>query len=530
MLTELYSTKEFIIANNLREVTEPILFEKGNIPTANGLLSTDIFGTSVKERKQNFAFIRLNGHFFNPFIYKMLKRMDRRFESITHGSKNYIIKDGELVEDEEKGQTGLEFIYENWEKLKFEKNNSVSRNERVDVLNYYKKDVIFTEYWIVIPAFYRDVNLQSASSGRVSRNEITDYYSKLIRLASMINSSNNFDFVLNSTRAKLQDTLVELYDLLKGKLEKKHGFIRKSLLGKSVDYGARSVISAPIFNAEKPEDLKINFHHTGVPLAQCCSLFTPFIVSWVKNFFRRELEMVKNKYPVMRKGQMEYIRLEDPEMYFNDEYIKKQIDRFVHSPADRFTKIELPVHKDDVVNGKPVYMAFKGRSIDGNPDNPINKSPLINRPATWTDILFQAAVDVTADKHVYITRYPLLDYFGSFPNKITVLSTHDTMPIYIGSKLYKHYPKINTNENIDNVSISFIDTVSFSNLYLQGLGGDYDGDQITIKGVYSQEANQEAERLLYAKTHILNVYGANMRSTTNEGVQTLYMLTRFVDS
>ena len=35
LLTELYSTKEFIIANNLKEVTEPILFEKGNIPTAN---------------------------------------------------------------------------------------------------------------------------------------------------------------------------------------------------------------------------------------------------------------------------------------------------------------------------------------------------------------------------------------------------------------------------------------------------------------------------------------------------------------
>ena len=529
MLTELYSTKDFILANNLREVTEPILFEKGNIPTVNGLLSTDIFGTSVKERKLNFAFIRLNGHFFNPFIYKMLKRMDRRFESIVHGSKSYIIKNGELVEDEEKGQTGLEFLYENWEKIKFEKNNSVSRNERIDVLKYYKKDVIFTEFWIVIPAFYRDVNLQSASSGKVSRNEITDYYSKLIRLASMINSSNNFDFVLNSTRAKLQVTLVELYDLLKGKLEKKHGFIRKSLLGKSVDYGARSVISAPIFEAEKPEDLKINFYHTGVPLAQCCSLFTPFIVSWVKNFFRRELEMVKNKYPVMRNGQLEYVRLEDPEMYFNDEYIKKQIDRFVHSPADRFTKIELPVHKDDVVEGKKIYLAFKGRSNTGDPNDPINTSPLVKRAATWTDILYQAAVDVTSDKHVYITRYPLLDYFGTFPNKITVLSTHDTMPMYIGSKVYKHYPKINTKENIDNISISFIDTVSFSNLYLQGLGGDYDGDQITIKGVYSQEANQEAEKLLYAKTHILNVYGSNMRSTTNEGVQTLYMLTRFAD-
>ena len=54
-----------------------------------------------------------------------------------------------------------------------------------------------------------------------------------------------------------------------------------------------------------------------------------------------------------------------------------------------------------------------------------------------------------------------------------------------------------------------------------------DGDQVTLKGVYSQEANQEAEKLLMSKSHILNIYGQNMRRTTNEGVQTLYMLTKF---
>ena len=32
-----------------------------------------------------------------------------------------------------------------------------------------------------------------------------------------------------------------------------------------------------------------------------------------------------------------------------------------------------------------------------------------------------------------------------------------------------------------------------------------------------------------SKSHILNIYGQNMRKTTNEGVQTLYMLTKTED-
>lgn len=50
---------------------------------------------------------------------------------------------------------------------------------------------------------------------------------------------------------------------------------------------------------------------------------------------------------------------------------------------------------------------------------------------------------------------------------------------------------------------------------------------ITCKGLFSQEANQEADKILRSKSHILNVYGENMRQTTNEGIQTIYMMTRF---
>lgn len=469
MLIDLYDTSEFIKVNKLEEVTDPVLFIKGSIASPDGLLSTDIFGTSTNERKTTYAYIDLHGHFFHPFIYKVLKRMNRAFEHIVHSTRKYIIKDGQLVEDEN-GETGLTFIYNNWDKLNFEKNNSLMRNERIDLLTAYKKNTIFTKYWIVIPAFYRDVNFQSLDKGKPSHNQINDMYAKLIRLASMIQNGNNFDFVLDSTKAKIQEQLVEIYDFIKGKLEKKQGMIRKNLLGKSIDAGSRTVISAPTFHANSYKEMNIDFYHTGVPLSQCCALFNPFITQWIKNFFRREFETSGKQYPVKTKdGKIELVELKDPELYFNDDFIKKKIDEFVYSYSDRFKPIELPT-----TNKQPLYFSFAGRIYDKN--NPEDESNIINRPATWCDILYQAAVDVTSDKMILVTRYPVTDYFSSFPSQITVLSTKNTIPVYINDRVYPNYPLIDLTKSKTDVSISFLDTLVMSNLYLKGLGGDYDGD------------------------------------------------------
>jgi hypothetical protein len=471
MELDLIPTRKFIIVNDLREVTDPVLFDRGSVPTVGGLLSTDIFGVSVQDRKDNWAFIRLNGHFLHPFIFKLLKRMNRNFDSLVSGSKQYKIESGKLIESED-GESGLEFLYDNWEKLNFEKNNSMMRNERIDVLRAFDKDTLFTEFWIVAPAFYRDVNLQSSSSGKVSHHEINDKYSKLIRQAAALRQSTNFDFEMNATRAKIQSILVEIYDLSKSKIEKKHGLIRRSLLGKSIDYGARAVISAPVFKANRPGDLQVDFRHCGVPVATCCSLFTPFIITWVKSFFQREIERLGNRFPVVnKKGETKYVTLKDPETYFTEDYIKKQIDRFIFSYSDRFEPITLPIEPDpDFPNG--INMSFIGRFASS--DKPETESPLHQRAATWCDLLYQAAVDVTSDKMVWVTRYPLLDYFGIFPSKVAVLSTHQTIPMFIGGKLYPNYPLVDLEMPKEKVSVFFIDTVTMSNLYLHGLGGDYD--------------------------------------------------------
>lgn len=56
---------------------------------------------------------------------------------------------------------------------------------------------------------------------------------------------------------------------------------------------------------------------------------------------------------------------------------------------------------------------------------------------------------------------------------------------------------------------------------------DHDGDQITSKILFSKEANMEAEEIMYSKSNILTIDGESIRKIGNEGIQTLYTLTRF---
>lgn len=51
-------------------------------------------------------------------------------------------------------------------------------------------------------------------------------------------------------------------------------------------------------------------------------------------------------------------------------------------------------------------------------------------------------------------------------------------------------------------------------------------DQVTVKPVYSAEANAEAERIIKEKSNFLTVTGRNIRSSSNEVIQTLYQMTK----
>ena len=517
--------ERFVALNGLKEVTNSVSFERGMIPTSDGLFSTEIFGMSVTDRKSTYAYIDLKKHFLNPKAYITLKALNRNFEHLIYGTKNFRIEDGVLVVDPN-GDTGIDFLYKNWDKINFKKNDSNKRNVRITMLENNKKNVIFLSKWVVIPAFYRDVNLQS-TAGRTKIPEINDRYNQIIRNVGMMESANNFDFMMRSIEGKIQDLLVEIYNMLKSKIEKKNGYMRKSVLAKSVDYCVRTTITATPYHTNPYQEQNINFFHTGVPLGQCCTLFTPFVLWWLRRYFKGRLEDNADRFPVkLEDGTRVYVRLENPTTFYNDEYLEKQMERWIENPSSRYDKIEVPIQKEYVEKYKlkPTYLSLFGyNTADTTMQKDENR---IERPLTWTDVLYMACVDVTSDKHVVVTRYPMLDYLGTFISRITVISTRKTTPMIINDHLYPNYPIVQVGKT-GNLDSDFIDSLKFSATYLNGLDGDFDGDQVTTKGIFSQEANEEAEQKMMAKTNLITINGGIIRSIGNEAIQTLFTMTRF---
>ena len=320
MKIDLFNIEEFVDINELQEVKSAVLFQRGDIPHPEGLISNEIFGITTKSRKETFAYIDLHGYFFVPHVYKVLKRLYRNIEKIINGELYVSIgEDGRLVKDEN-GETGLEFIYNNWDKIQWalDDTDSGMKKERLNLVKTLPKNEIFSRYAIVIPAFYRDI--KSTSSGGEVDN-INNLYGKLIRTASLVKEKDLFSFQFNMVNYNIQNTLVDIYDFFKHKLEKKQGLLRKYLLGRNVDYCTRSVITAPNFHANRPDDLMTDFRHANLPISQVCSLCFPFVMAWVKKFFEREVFDVKNSkiiYDPVTDTVDDTEELKNPESYLTD--------------------------------------------------------------------------------------------------------------------------------------------------------------------------------------------------------------------
>ena len=117
--------------------------------------------------------------------------------------------------------------------------------------------------------------------------------------------------------------------------------------------------------------------------------------------------------------------------------------------------------------------------------------PILDRPMTWCDLFFICAQEFIDDKVVLLTRFPIDSFYNQFPQKIRISTTNKTEPMIIRDKFIKHYPMIREEDIGSNTSTMFIDSVQFSNAHLESIGGDYDGDTVSDKGVYSVEANEE---------------------------------------
>lgn len=519
----LLDVDDFVKKNNLVEITNPVIFDTSSNPTSDGLLSNTIFGITKESRASTFAYISLKKKFLQPLVYRIWSKVDSKIKSVIHGIGTYSIdKSGNIVEDP-KGDNGIDFLRKNLDKIKFRETDSIKRERYIKFLNDNRKN-FFTDKLIVIPPFFRDIKVDG---GKISVGDINKLYINIMVSASAIGDSTEYGFSIGkSVEGRLQEGLIEIYKWFgtgtdsnpNGGLPGKFGVIRRANLSKTTDYATRLVMSAPKLDVENIEDIRADFDYSVLPMTSAAANFFPFVIFHMRRFFENEF-IGDTKYPIINKdGSIIYGEIEDYQIQFSDEMLKKELDRFIHGYSDRFRPVKVLCR----VKGKQEYLELKWKGFYKEPDV---KALQKERPLTWCDIIYMACEEAVKDRMILITRYPIDTFYNEFATKIRLSSTIETEEAVFNDVVYTHYPKIRKEDIGKDTSSSFIDTMNICNGYLDSIGGDYDGDMVTIKGVYTDEANAELKKQLASNIHFINLGGNPVISTSKESIQALYAMT-----
>lgn len=390
--------------------------------------------------------------------------MYRNLPSIINGER-YVALDArgaiitvENPEEFPQAQTGIDFFINNWKKIKWNLDGeNKSRAKKEDLFSNMEEDEVFIDKWLIIPAMYRDINLHgSASRGKIDMDEVNLLYIKLINYASSESITFTSSFL---TQSNLQNTLVEIHNLLSKKPAGKNGLIHSGIMGKPIDYAVVSVLSAPRFNSPNIEASQVPFNYIGVPLYTLCAMFFPMVVKNLEDMF----------FDIMHTTEISFF-----DDIIDGEETKETLD------SEALNKLVKSYIKDKTKGSRTVRFTLTG--TDNAAYKPLEEK--LGRPYTVTDLLYRAVADVVYDKHVIATRYPISGSESIIFCKVKILTTENTIDLTNGNsqpgtfdfEFMRTYPYLPTDKkgNIDTNKVQWIDTVVPNNAFLAGLGGDYD--------------------------------------------------------
>jgi len=254
---------------NLPPVTSSDYFTKDGGFNINGLFSETIFGTvGSEDRRKLFSFIFLNSKVVHPTALRILYGLNRKIEKFLSTEANFSLdKLGELVEDED-GVSGISAFIKMFPEITIRKGTD-RRVKLIAALDReYKKGSLFIDKLPIIPPGFRDA--YQNENGEWVVDKMNDYYQTIMKRASNAKSAAGSDILFDLINYGLQQAVVEHDKFVQTRIAKKHGLIREQMLGKRIDFSARSVITPG-------PQLKVN--EIGIPFRMAVSLFEPFLIN-----------------------------------------------------------------------------------------------------------------------------------------------------------------------------------------------------------------------------------------------------------
>ena len=481
----LLDVNKFVKENRVQDVSSLSLREPSSRSfAADGLFSESIFGPmGSTQRLVTFGKIELNTAILQPMIYKNLLRLNGLYEDIISGTAyaifdkttNNFVRCIDASQDD--AGTGFSFFMSHFDELEFKRNDSIIRSDRIDLIEKYR-EVAFCSQFLVLPAGLRDL---TEEQGALSTDDINKIYQTLLSYSFSIPKGATSS-IYDGVRYFIQKKAIELYDYIENILTGKRGFIRGVWGRRKIALGTRNVISAASYSTMTPDDPQaLKPDETKIGIFQCMKAAEPAVVHNVRTkFFAPVLGHDSTTVALTnpKTYELEYVELSSEELnrYDSPEAISEWISKFVNVDI-RFKPVAL---RDS--NGSEHYLCMvydTGTTISlfrslsefekASGGKSLDRSKI--RPLTWAEMFYMATYAASINRHLFITRYPVIQDESCYPTKIHLCSTNPARIVKLIHTLedetvllqYPQYPIIGN---------SFVDSTVVGSARLMGLGGD----------------------------------------------------------
>lgn len=445
----------------------------------DGLFSIPIFGrVGAKERDSRFSYVDIKISIFHPVIYRNLIKLKSFYKDIIAG-KLYAIwddkeKDFELS-NEVDGQTGFDFFVSHWEDIKFRETNSPARKERIKLIEKYK-DRAMVDKILIMPAGLRDIRV--ISDGRLDFDPINDFYRKLVAISNVINPGDYKNLsAVNHSRLILQNTFNEIFDHIESMIKGKKGFIQDRVASRRIFNGTRNVISSMDTGKRILDgDDTPKATDTVIGLYQLIKGVLPITINLLRTGYLGQAFSMGDGSTTATLVNPKTLEKEIVELsstavdnWTTIDGLEKIINSF-QDTTNRFKPI--------MVEGYYLALVYKGpdgffKIFNNIKDLPEHFDKQYVHPITLIELIYLSGYKRWNDFKVLITRYPVAGMGSSYPSDVYVKTTivgerreelgEDWKPLG-GNFVAKEYPTRNPE--------AFVDTTILSPIRIKGLTAD----------------------------------------------------------
>lgn len=478
-----------------------------------GLFSTEIFGKPGSEyRNRVFSYIDLKVDIIHPHLYKNITRLKSLYADIISG-RGYAVFDEKLKDfvasSITEGETGYDFFFRNYPKVKFEERDARSRKKIIKMLYKYK-DRFWINKLLVLPAGLRDYQVDA--NGKPSEDELNPLYRKVMAYTFTLESfqrGQNVEF-LNPTRFNIQQGVQAIYEHIIAMLEGKKGAIQQHWATRRTINSTRNVLVAYTPKIERVGDRRsVGVNQSVIGLYQFLRAVIPFCVKEVRERFSANIFPTSNGTAILinpKTFKQEHVVVgsEHLDLWMTYDGLEKIFDSFgdyaLRHKALMIDGYYMGLIYDD---GKSVKLVFDPSEL------PEDRDPNHLRPATLAEVLYICVWRLAPNMYATNTRFPVAGYGGVYPSGLYLRTTVDSREVNVLKDDWT-YDDEDIAVEFPIKDISFFDAMSPSYVHLQALGGDHDGDLGSLIAVWTEESIEEVKNLLNSWEYYISSTGDKM--------------------